>query len=102
MSVRAGSAVAIAAAALATTGCAETPEQHGARSAVERASRHTGETRCTGNPRLFFTEGPTAKVFLCLVRTGGATCDRYLVRRRGRSFVVRLQRRGADCTLPVQ
>jgi len=100
--MRTVSAVAVAATALAATACAETPEQHSARLAVEEASHHAGETRCTGNPRLWFAEGPTAKVFVCLVRAGGATCDRYLVRRRGASYVARLQQHGADCTLPVE
>lgn len=100
--MRVASTVAVVAAALAATGCAETREQHSARLAVERASNHAGETRCTGNPRLWFAEGPTAKVFVCLVRTGGASCDRYLVRHRGGNFAVRLQRRGADCSLLVE
>ncbi len=82
-------------------GCAETPEQHAARRAVERASANHRETRCTSNPHLFFAEGPTASVFVCLVRTRDATCDRYLVRRRGARYEVRLQRRGADCILPA-
>lgn len=101
MSVRAGGGVALSVAALAAAGCAETPDQHRARLAVERTSHHAGDTRCTGNPKLFFTEGPSASVFVCLVRTG-ATCDRYLVRQRGRGFIVRLQRRAADCTFPVE
>ena len=98
--MRAASAVALATLALLGTGCAETPEQREARLAVERVAG-AGETRCTSNPGLFFREGPTASVFVCIVRSGGALCDRYVVRRRGRRYTVRLQARDADCILPA-
>src|SRR5206468_2803366 len=74
------------------------------RLAVERASTHAGRpgaARCTANPRVWFVEGSTASVFLCAVRTGGATCDRYLVRRHGRRYAVRLRQRATDCVLPA-
>jgi hypothetical protein len=90
-------------AALVAAGCAESAEQHSARLAVERASavdRRSGDTHCTSNPRLFFAEGPTAKVFVCLVKVGGGLCDRYVVHRKGGRFAVRLQERDADCILP--
>lgn len=102
--MRIGSAGLVLAAGALAAGCAEAPEQHAARQAVERASERvgrTGETHCTPNPRLFFAEGPTASVFVCAVRTGGAVCDRYLVRHRGGSYAVRLQERDGDCILPA-
>lgn len=92
------------AAAAVAAGCAETPEQHGARLAVQLFAREQGrggDTRCTSSPRLFFTPGPRAKVFVCIVKTDGTRCDRYLVLRRGRNYNVRLRRRDDDCTLPV-
>jgi hypothetical protein len=102
--MRIGSAAVVVAAAVVAAGCAESPEQHSARLAVERFAADAGRegaTRCTANPRLFFTEGPTASVFLCTVEVGGAVCDRYLVRRHGREYSVRLQRRDDDCILPA-
>ena len=103
--MRAGRAsAALLVAALAGAGCAETAEQHAARLAVERIAAgegRSGDTHCTSNPRLFFAEGPTAKVFVCLVKVGGGLCDRYLVRRSsGRAYEVRLQERDGDCILP--
>ena len=83
--------------------CAETVEQHAARLAVERAAAGAGRegaTRCTSNPQLFFTEGPTAKVFVCVVKSGGGLCDRYLVRRSRHDYRARLQQRDGDCILP--
>ncbi len=91
-------------AAIVAAGCAESPDQHSARLAVERAagtSGRGGETHCTPNPRLFFAQGPTAKVFVCVVKVGGGLCDRYFVRRSGGSYAVRLQARDADCILPT-
>jgi hypothetical protein len=90
---------ALAAGAAVLTGCAESPGQHAARLKVEQAAERagrTGDTKCTPNPRLFFAEGPTATVFICLVKAGGGSCDRYIVKKG----VVRLQRREADCILP--
>jgi hypothetical protein len=92
-------ACALAAATAVLAACAESPRQHSARLAVEGAAQQagrTGDTHCTPNPRLFFAEGPTATVFICLVKVGGGVCDRYIVRKG----VVRLQRREADCILP--
>jgi hypothetical protein len=91
-------------AATVTAGCAEAPEQHDARLAVERTAdraQRSGTTRCTSNPRLFFTEGPTASIFVCTVKVAGGVCDRYLVHRSGREYDVRLRERGGDCILPA-
>jgi len=92
-------AAALTAGALVLAGCAEAPAQHRARLAVERTAESAGrggETHCTPNPRLFFSQGPDSSVFICLVKVGGGVCDRYVVRKQ----VVRLQRREADCILP--
>src|SRR5690242_11657902 len=92
-------ACALAAAAAVLTACAESPGQHAARLKVEQAADRagrTGDTKCTPNARLFFAQGPTASVFICLVKVGGGSCDRYVVRKGS----VRLQRREADCILP--
>jgi hypothetical protein len=92
-------AAALIAGAGVLTACAEEPGQHAARLAVERVaerSGRTGETNCTPSARLFFAQGPTASVFICLVKVGGGSCDRYIVRKE----VVRLQLREADCILP--
>jgi hypothetical protein len=91
--------VALAALVLLVAGCAESAGQHAARLAVQKAAEaagRPGHTNCTRNPRLFFAEGPTATVFICLVKVGGGVCDRYIVRKGS----VRLQRREADCILP--
>jgi hypothetical protein len=95
---------ALAALAAVAVGCAETPAQHSARLAVERAAERAGregETKCTPNPRLFFAEGPAASVFVCLVKVGGGVCDRYIVRQDGPRDSVRLKLRDADCILPA-
>jgi hypothetical protein len=81
------------------TACAEAPAQHAARLKVEQVAEEAGragDTKCTSNPRVFFAEGPAASVFVCLVKVGGGSCDRYLVKRRN----VKLQMRKADCILP--
>ena len=96
---RTRAAVALAAGAAVLTACAEEPGQHAARLAVEhRAERsgRSGETHCTPSARLFFAQGPKASVFICLVKVGGGSCDRYIVEKGA----VRLQRREADCILP--
>jgi hypothetical protein len=81
------------------TACAEAPAQHAARLEVERVSQKAGrggDTKCTSNPHLLFSEGPKASVFVCLVKTGGGVCDRYVVDKG----TARLQAREADCILP--
>jgi hypothetical protein len=103
--MRAGKSVAaVLFTAAVAAGCAESSGQHSARLAVQRAAaadRRAGDTHCTSNPRLFFTEAATAKVFVCLVKVGSGLCDRYLVRRIDRRLDVRLQERDADCILPT-
>ncbi len=96
-------ALAVLAAAVAV-GCAETPEQHSARLAVERASDRQGrggDTRCTSNPVTLFVPGPAASVFVCIVKASEDGCDRYVVRRTGRSYAIRLRARDVDCILPA-
>ena len=92
-------AFALVAGTALLTGCAESRGQHAARLQVEQAAERvgrTGATKCTANPRLFFAQGPTANVFVCLVKVGGGVCDRYIVKKGA----VTLQRREADCILP--
>ena len=92
-------ACALAAGAALLTACAEAPAQHAARLKVEQAAAAAGRggaTKCTANPRIFYAQGPTASFFVCLVKVGGGSCDRYIVRRGE----VRLQLRDADCILP--
>jgi hypothetical protein len=92
-------AAALVAGAAVLTACAEEPGQHAARLAVEHRAERSGrggETHCTPSARLFFAQGPKASVFICLVKVGGGSCDRYIVR----EDVVRLQLREADCILP--
>jgi hypothetical protein len=94
---RAAGALLVSAAVL--TACAEAPAQHVARLKVERIADRAGrggETKCTANPRVFFAQGPASSVFICLVKTGGGQCDRYIVKKG----TVRLQAREADCILP--
>ncbi len=96
---RARAACALAAGAALLTACAEAPAQHAARLKVEQAAAaagRSGATKCTANPRIFYAQGPTASVFVCLVKVGGGSCDRYIVKRGE----VRLQLREADCILP--
>jgi hypothetical protein len=102
--MRIASFAALVAVAVVAAGCAEAPEQHAARLAVERASKHVGrpgETRCTSNPRVWLVQGSTASVFLCAVRVGVGDCDRYLVRRHGRRYAVEPRERDGDCILPA-
>ena len=90
---------ALVAATAVLTACAESAGQHTARLKVEQAAERagrSGDTKCTPNPRLFFAQGPTATVFVCLVKVGGGTCDRYIVKKGE----VHLQLREADCILP--
>jgi hypothetical protein len=86
--------------AAVATACAEAPQQRAAREAVARYAGG-GKTRCTSNPILFYTQGPAAKVFVCIVRTHGIRCDRYVARRSGNGYSVVLRRRDVDCTLPI-
>ena len=92
-------ACVLVAGAVLLTACAEVPAQHAARLKVERVAEQSGrpgDTHCTTNPRVFFAQGPAASVFICLVKVGGGSCDRYIVKKG----TVRLQRREADCILP--
>lgn len=91
-------------AAAVAAGCAEAPEQRGARLAVElyaSGQGRPGDARCTSSPRQFLTGAPRAKVFVCIVKTGGNRCDRYVAYRSGRDYTVRVSRRGDDCILPA-
>ena len=97
--MRVSSAAARAALTLLAVGCAETSEQHAARRAVVRVANPRGDTHCSSDPSMFFAQGPTASVFVCIVRADGGTCDRYVVHRSGDRYAVRLQERDADCIL---
>jgi len=101
-------AVAVIVFVLVTSGCSaiEDHDQARARRAVEDAvatnNRYPGERiHCTRTPRVWLVERK-ASVFLCVVPLGTGYCDTYVVR-FGDGFrkTVRLQRRKADCTLPL-
>ena len=92
-------AAALVAVALLAAGC-EDAAQSSARHAVARAAQPTGRVDCTSGRTGHFGSGPPATVFVCVVHTDGG-CDRYLARRRGGRFTVRVQARRTDCTLPA-
>jgi hypothetical protein len=92
-------AAALVAVALLAAGC-EDAGQSSARHAVARAAQPTGRVACTSGQTGHFGSGPVATVFVCVVHTDGS-CDRYLARRSGGRFTVRVQARRTDCTLPV-
>ena len=98
-SVRKVRAAVLVALALLAAGC-EDAAQSSARHAVARAAQPSGRVSCTSGRTGHFGGGPAATVFVCVVRTGGS-CDRYLARRRGGRFTVRIQARRTDCTLPA-
>jgi hypothetical protein len=90
---------ALLAVAVLAAGC-EDAGQSSARHAVARAASPTGRTVCTSGRTGHFGSGPAATVFVCVVHADG-NCDRYLARRRGGRFTVRVQARRTDCTLPA-
>jgi hypothetical protein len=90
---------ALLAVTLLAVGC-EDSGQSSARHAVERVSRSTGRVACTSGRTGHFGSGPAATVFVCVVHADGS-CDRYLARRRGGRFTVRVEARRTDCTLPA-
>ena len=55
---------------------------------------------CTRNPRAFYVQAVSTKVFICIARTG-SRCDRYIAVLRGTRYDVRLQRRDVDCIVPA-
>ena len=91
--------VALVALALLAVAC-EDAGQSSARHAVARAANPTGRVACTSGRTGHFGSGPAATVFVCVVHAGDE-CDRYLARRRGGRFTVRVQARRTDCTLPA-
>lgn len=92
-------AAALVALALLAAGC-EDAGQSSARHAVARVASPSGRVTCTSGRTGHFGSGPAATVFVCIVRADGS-CDRYLARRRGGRFTVRVQARRTDCTLPA-
>jgi hypothetical protein len=90
---------ALLAVAVLAAGC-EDAAQSSARHAVARAAQPTGRVACTSGRTGHFGSGPAATVFVCVVHARDG-CDRYVARRRGGRFTVRLQARGTDCTLPA-
>jgi hypothetical protein len=90
---------ALLAVAVLAAGC-EDAAQSSARHAVARAASPTGRVACTSGRTGHFGSGPAATVFVCVVHARDG-CDRYLARRRGGRFTVRLQARRTDCTLPA-
>jgi hypothetical protein len=92
-------APALLALVFVAAGCQDTA-QKAAANAVGRAARPSGKVDCTSGRTGNFGGGPRATVFVCNVHVGGGSCDRYLARRRGAEFTVRLQTRRADCVLP--
>ena len=92
-------AAAFVALVLLAAGC-EDSSQTSARHAVGRVARPAGRVDCTSGQTGHFGSGPKATVFICVVHAGGG-CDRYVARRRGSRFTVRVQARRTDCTLPA-
>jgi hypothetical protein len=92
-------AAALVALAFLAAGC-EDSSQTAARHAVGRVARPTGRVDCTSGQTGHFGSGPAATVFICVVHARGG-CDRYVARRRGGRFTVRVQARRTDCTLPA-
>jgi hypothetical protein len=92
-------AAALVALAVLAAGC-EDSGQSSARHAVDRVAKPTGRVACTSGRTGHFGSGPPATVFVCVVHADGS-CDRYLARRRGGRFTVRVQARRTDCTLPA-
>jgi hypothetical protein len=93
-------AAALLALAFVAAGC-EDAGKSAARHAVGRAARPSGKVSCTSGQTGHFGNGPRATVFVCVVHLRGGVCDRYLARRRGGAFTVRVQARRSDCTLPA-
>ena len=92
--------VGLAAAAL-LAGCgAGAPEHEGAERAVARTAG-AESAECTSRSRIWFADGPPAKVFVCAVRVGNGFCDRYRVVRDGARYQARVLERGGSCTLPA-
>jgi hypothetical protein len=87
------------AVAVLAAGC-EDAGQSSARHAVARVASPSGRVACTSGRTGHFGSGPVATVFVCVVHADG-NCDRYLARRRGGRFTVRVQARRTDCTLPA-
>ena len=85
--------------AVLAAGC-EDAGQSSARHAVERAASPAGRVSCTSGQTGHFGSGPAATVFVCIVHADNG-CDRYVARRRGGRFTVRVQARRTDCTLPA-
>ena len=90
---------ALLAIAMLAAGC-EDSGQSSARHAVERVASPSGRVTCTSGRTGHFGSGPVATVFVCIAHADGS-CDRYLARRRGGRFTVRVQARRTDCTLPA-
>jgi hypothetical protein len=90
---------ALLAVAVLAAGC-EDAGQSSARHAVARVASPSGRVACTSGRTGHFGSGPVATVFVCVVHADGS-CDRYLARRRGGRFTVRVQARRTDCTLPA-
>lgn len=86
---------------LVLAGCGQAPEQRGAERAVTRSAARGDDARCTSRSRIWFKEGPPARVFLCTLRLEHGLCDRYRVERRGRRYAVRLVASSTDCALPA-
>jgi len=90
---------ALLAVAVLAAGC-EDSGQSSARHAVARVASPSGRVACTSGRTGHFGSGPAATVFVCVVHADGR-CDRYLARRRGGRFTVRVEARRTDCTLPA-
>ena len=90
---------ALLAVAVLAAGC-EDSGQSSARHAVARVASPSGRVACTSGRTGHFGSGPAATVFVCVVHADGR-CDRYLARRRGGRFTIRVEARRTDCTLPA-
>ncbi|MFN8222304.1 MAG: hypothetical protein U0R50_03535 [Gaiellales bacterium] len=98
--------VAVGFAALVTAGCGVGPDparDRAVRAVEDEIAAHgypDEPVHCTRTPRPWLVE-QKASVYLCAVQLGTGFCDLYRVDLRDGRRVVRLDRRKADCTLPI-
>jgi hypothetical protein len=83
--------------ALLAAGCTDARQ----RAAVRAVERHTtGTARCTKSARYLGGTPVDTTIFVCNVKRGDGTCDRYRATLTKRGFAVALRSRRVDCVLP--